>query len=177
MSRHLHAERDARPVRGLGSVPRDYRHIEKEITPAEGIALPGAFLKWYDVVPADAPILPEVRDDARDFLDKEGKRGALSFEDELGFVILHRCGETFYFLLVCTWRNNNELWESIYFADEAVGPGFHPFKRPKTHIGTYCVWELGAVWHEQQAFSRYLRSPRDGAALRAYLEDQRQMTV
>ena len=36
---------------------------------------------------------------------------------ELGFVVLHRCGESFYFLLVCTWRNENELWETVWAKD------------------------------------------------------------
>jgi hypothetical protein len=33
------------------------------------------------------------------------------------------------------------------------------------------VWELGAVWHEQQAWSRFLRSERDADARETYLED------
>jgi len=40
-----------------------------------------------------------------------------------------------------------------------------------THRPTFCVWELGAVWHEQQAWSRYLRSERDDAAKQTYLRD------
>lgn len=35
-----------------------------------------------------------------------------------------------------------------------------------------CVWELGAVLHEHQAWTRYLRSSRDEKAKRAYLNDQ-----
>jgi hypothetical protein len=49
-------------------------------------------------------------------------------------------------------------------------PTFRPWPVAGTHRPTFCVWELGAVWHEQQAWSRYLRSPRDAAARQAYLE-------
>jgi hypothetical protein len=40
------------------------------------------------------------------------------------------------------------------------------------HKGTFCVWEMGAVVHEQQAWIRYLCSARDAAAAQAYLADQ-----
>ena len=36
----------------------------------------------------------------------------------------------------------------------------------------YCVWELGPVWHEQQAWVRFLTSSRDAAAQQAYLDDR-----
>ena len=41
-------------------------------------------------------------------------RGEPRSRGELGFVILHRCGEDFYFLLISTWRNENELWETVW---------------------------------------------------------------
>ena len=73
-------------------------------------------------------------------------------------MILHRCGESFYFLLVSTWRNDNELWETVWAKDGDDELGFQPWPIEGTHRPTFCVWELGAVWHEQQAWSRYLRS-------------------
>jgi len=39
------------------------------------------------------------------------------------------------------------------------------------HHPTFCVWELGAVCHEQGAWSRYLRSPRRAADMDTYLSD------
>ncbi len=41
----------------------------------------------------------------------------------------------------------------------------------------FCVWELGAVCHEQDAWSRYLLSERDADARRAYLEAGLDATV
>jgi hypothetical protein len=40
------------------------------------------------------------------------------------------------------------------------------------HRGTFCVWELGAVWHERQAWVRFLSSQRDEAAKLAYINDR-----
>ena len=96
--------------------------------------------------------------------------GAIALDEDVGFVILHRCGESFYFLLVSTWRNDNELWETVW-AKDGDSAGFHPWPLEGTHRPTFCVWELGAVWHEQQAWSRFLHSARDAGALDAYLHD------
>ncbi len=90
---------------------------------------------------------------------------------ELGFVILHRCGEGFYFLLVCTWRNENELWETVWAKDGDADVFFRPWPIEETHRPTFCVWELGAVVHEREAWARFLFSSRDESARHAYLRD------
>ena len=154
---------------GGGSVTDTYTHRPKLITTHEGLRLPGAYLKWYDIQLPDRPIDAAVRAEARDYLRAEAAGPDLDLHDELGFAILHRCGETFHFLLVSTWRGENELWEAVYAKD---GGPFAPFPQPARHRGTFCVWELGAVLHEQRAWVRYLTSPRDQAARRAYVEDQ-----
>jgi hypothetical protein len=56
----------------------------------------------------------------------------------------------------------------VYAAD---GDGFAPSATEGRHRPTFCVWELGAVLHEQQAWIRYLRSARDGASRAAWLAD------
>ena len=86
-------------------------------------------------------------------------------------MILHRCGESFYFLLVCTWRNDNEVWETVWAKDGEPMPPSGRGRSTGAHRPTFCVWELGAVWHEQQAWSRFLRSPRGRGARDAYLRD------
>ncbi len=48
---------------------------------------------------------------------------------------------------------------------------FALFPREKTHKPTFCVWELAPVWHEQQAWVRFLKSARDEAAAQAWLGD------
>jgi hypothetical protein len=157
----------------LGHVDAKYRHYPKHVTPKSGMDLPGVRFKWYDIHRSEAPVPEEIQRLARDFLRAESQAGRLEVDNDLGFVLLHRCGEDFYFLLVSTWRNANELWECVYYKNGAAMPGFDLFKFDgKTRKGTYCVWELGAVWHEQQAWVRFLMSPRDDQARRAYLEDR-----
>jgi hypothetical protein len=107
---------------------------------------------------------------ARGSLRGAADSGAIELDRDLGFVILHRCGRSFYFLLVSTWRNDNELWETVW-AKTDDAEGFHPWPLEGSHRPTFCVWELGAVWHEQQAWSRFLRSDRCPEAEEAYLRD------
>src|SRR5436190_4414384 len=148
-----------------------YRHYPKLVTPQATFHLPRAHFKWYDLARADAPVPAEIQRLARDFLSVEANAGQLGLDNELGFVILHRCNNDFYFLLVSTWRSSNELWESIYYKENAAMPGFALFPREERHKGTYCVWELGAVWHEQQAWVRLLNSARGEESQLAYLSD------
>jgi hypothetical protein len=63
-------------------------------------------------------------------------------------------------------------WESVYYKQDAATPGFSLFPREGQHKGAYCVWELGPVWHEQQAWVRFLTSARDATAQQAYLDDR-----
>jgi hypothetical protein len=153
------------------SVAAEYRHVEKIVRPEPGIALGSSALKWYDLAPDDEPVPLAIRAVARRSLRDACRSAELGALGELGFVILHRCGEDFYFLLVSTWRNENELWETVWAKDGDRDPLFRPWPLDGEHRPTYCVWELGAVAHERDAWTRYLLSARDDAARRAYLHD------
>ena len=153
------------------SVAAEYEHITKSIRPAPAIELGDAVLKWYDIAPAEEPVPCDVQVLARGGLRAADESGSLGLGGDLGWVILHRCGESFYFLIVSTWRNDNEVWETVWAKNGNGELAFRPWPREGTHIPTYCVWELGAVWHEQQAWSRFLRSERDAAARAGYLRD------
>ena len=151
-------------------VAPDYRHAEKLAHAEPSLALGDTILKWYDVAPDEDPVPLAVRAVARRCLRDAARAGELGALGELGFVILHRCGDDFYFLLVSTWRNENELWETVWAktADDAL---FRPWPADGAHRPTYCVWELGVVCHEREAWTRHLLSPRDDAARHAYLRD------
>ena len=155
----------------MSVVEAGYRHVIKAITPAMPITLGASVLKWYDIAPADEHVPSDLRVLARGNLRAAADSGALNLDDDIGFVILHRCGESFYFLLVATWRNENELWETVLAKNGEGDVAFRPWPIEGTHRPTFCVWELGAVWHEQQAWSRFLRSERGAAAREAYLGD------
>ena len=47
-----------------------------------------------------------------------------------------------------------------------------PFTFDSSHRGTFCVWELGVVWHEQQAWKRFLISKRSPDDIIHYLNDR-----
>jgi hypothetical protein len=153
-----------------GNVSDSYKHYPKRITPGDDLIAGGAHLKWYDIRRAEYGIDADTQREARAFLRAEMDAGRLSLEDELGFVILHLCGESFFFLIVNTWRSNNELWETVYGKE-----GSEPFKlwpRDDTHKPVFCVWELGAVIHEQKTWTKFLYSPRDENARSAWIGDR-----
>lgn len=148
----------------------DYGHYPKSVTPGLAVPAGGGLLKWYDISEHATPVTRDTRALAQRFLAAETATGRLDLKGELGFAILHRCGGDFHFLLVSSWRNANEMWETVY-AKTAKAPDFSLFPLPGPHRATFCVWELAAVNHERLAFGRYLFSARDDAAKRAYLED------
>jgi len=147
----------------------DYRHGLKLVQPASAVALGDAVLKWYDIAPRGEPVTEHVRTLARRGLADAVRLGELRLGEALGFVILHRCGAGFHFLLVSTWQNDNELWETVWAKDGDDDPEFHPWPLDGSHRPTFCVWELGAVGHERDAWSEYLCSARDESARRTYL--------
>ena len=148
-----------------------YVHVPKLATPEARLKLGETALKWYDVAPEGAGVPLAVRLLARRNLRDAARAGELGIAGELGFVVLHRCGEDFYFLLVCTWRNDNELWETVWAKDGDAAHSFKPWIAEGTHRPTFCVWELGAVCHEREAFARFLRSERGAAEHETYLRD------
>jgi hypothetical protein len=157
----------------LGDVPADYRHYEKRIIPlpAADLSTGDAHLKWYEIREAHRVVPDDRRRQAREFLHTRATSGELPISGDLGFVIHHLCGESYYFLIVWTWRNANELWETVYGADAATGEQYAALPL-KHHKEVACVWELGAVLHERQAWSRFLGTERDDAAKLAYLDDR-----
>jgi hypothetical protein len=149
---------------GIGDT---YQHYPKRVTPGEALEVGGAALKWYDLHAEDRPVPSAIADLAR------RKLQSTSLEARgLGFVILHRCGSDFYFLIVNTWRGSNELWETVLYKDGDGMADFAPFPRDGAHKPTFCVWELVPVWHETRAWVRFLESPRDQGSLNAWLHDR-----
>lgn len=148
-----------------------YEHVAKVAQPQSSLTLRSTVLKWYEIAPADAPVPLVIRALARRNLRDASKCGDLQLGGDFGFVILHRCGEGFHFLLLCTWQNENELWETVWAKDGDADPEFHPWPLAGPHRPTFCVWELGVVAHERDAWARFLRSPRDRDARLDYVRD------
>ena len=138
------------------SVAAEYLHVTKLVRPAPTVNVDGAELKWYEIAPAEQDVPRYVRDLAREALAS----GELDLRgDDMGFLI------------VCTWHNDNEVWQTVWAKAGEDDPAFSRWIVDEGHRPTFCVWELGAVWHEQQAWSRYLRSARDEDARFEYLAD------
>jgi len=138
--------------RELGIDP-GYKHAPKRVTPGEWLETSGAALKWYAIYPQDRNVPDEITQLARAYLTSNPleARG-------LGFVLMHRCGKDFYFLIVNTWRNNNELWETVFYKDGDAMSDFASWPREGAHKPAFCVWEMAPVFHEQKAWERFLES-------------------
>jgi hypothetical protein len=147
-------------------IEASYQRGPKWVVPGPVIEPSGATLKWYALHPEQEPVPEEITHLARTRLT------AAPLEARgLGFVVLHRCQQNFYFLIVCTWRNSNELWETVFYKDGNAMQRFETFPREAAHKPVFCVWELIPVWHEQQAWRRFLASARDVRAAQAWLHD------
>lgn len=153
----------------FGTIPDTYRHHDRRVIPAEPLVLPGAILKWYYLAPQDESVPPDLDEAARQQITTEASGGHIVPDYGLGFAILHASHPLAY-LIVGVWRANQELWQTLYIADREAGTSFVKAD-PGVTAPTLCVWELAPVWHERQAWIRYLRSARDEAAKRDYLAD------
>jgi hypothetical protein len=164
------AVQDISYLRTFEQVVPDYQHRHKFVKPGDALIASKVYLKWYDIYREEVPISSELVSEARSFLLSEMEAGNLQLKNELGFAIHHQCSNS-YILYICTWRNENELWETLYHKDLTGDGTFRVLERSST-TPTFCVWVLGAVWHEQQAWTHYLYSERDDAAKYAYVQDQ-----
>lgn len=156
----------------LGNVvPEGYEYYQKMVRPGEDLSLPNAYLKWYDIYPPDAEVTQEQVAEGRAHLEGEVEAGKLRLEGNLGFVLLHRAGKML-LLMVTTWRNTNEMWEWVYVKEAGQVEGYREVVPDDAHRATYCVWELGPVWHERDAWVRFLSSRRDEQAKLDYVNSR-----
>jgi hypothetical protein len=152
----------------FGQVAPAYAHVPKHMRPARPLVAPGIYQKWYLVHPPERPFPDAEVAQAQSFLLGEVEAGRLALRNEVGFTVQHRCAQVDIFY-VCSWRENNELWETIYVRPHG---GMFQLAPRESKTGTYCVWVIPAVTHEQGAWLAYLRSKRDADARRAYCLDQ-----
>ncbi len=148
------------------SVSSTYEHASKIVQIGDPIVLPAALLKWYEIHPLDRPVPQNISALARRAFDQAG----LNLSG-FGFVLLHRCGESFYFLIASTWQNENELWESVWYKNDDSMSEFAEFPRPSGHVPTFCVWELAPVYHEKQTWVRFLLGNRSEQSAKQWLHD------
>lgn len=158
----------------LGQVSASYQHHQRLVEPGADVVVPGARLKWYTVQRPDMTVPSETDRQARQTVQTALERGEVRPDYGLGVVILH-LSDPLSYLIVGAWRANQELWETL-FIRQAGQDVFEP-ARPGVDAPTLCVWELAPVWHERQAWVRYLESKRDERSVRAFLDDRLQGLV
>jgi len=168
-SERVDAIADEATLAGLGNVPAGYRHYERRVVAGAPLSLPGALLKWSTVHRSEAIVPPEAEATARAHVRAEAAAGRIELGHGLGFVVFHFSDATAY-LIVAMWYQTQELWQSLFVRELAGEEGYRRV-RPGFDWSTICVWELDPVWHERQAWVRYLASARDAAAKRTYLDD------
>lgn len=160
----------------LNGVPETYRHYPKQAVPLGVLETGGAVLKFYHLEKPGEPVPPPLAHVARQWL--EGQAGQVFEAGDCGFVILHRCGADFHFLLPVVWRGANEAWETVAF-HQADMTGFERFDPAYPLLvdnqiaprATFCVWELAILAHEARAWGRFLASDRGEAALARWRDD------
>lgn len=155
----------------VGNLPPDYVHRDREAAPGDPILLSNAIVKWNSVFLAGEPIPMEETRAAGEFVRALDRMGQLDVADGLGFVVHHK-STAHAFILIGFWHDKNELWEAGY--SRAVGDPIDRFAK-NAYDGRSapfaCVWELSPIWHERNAWSRFLTSERDLAAKQTWLAD------
>lgn len=151
------------------TVSPSYQHRAKQARAQSAVIVGATALKWYDLEEPGLGVADQTRAVAQSV--------AASLpgpNDTAGFAILHRCSADFHFLLTALWRGNNEIWQSVNFIDAqtkdftAFPPAYAPLGHPRP---TFCVWEMGIVAHEAQAWQRFLFSDRSQSAMRLWQEE------
>ena len=83
--------------------------------------LPGVSFKWYDLRPEEAVISDALERESRERVRADVLAKRIDFGSTMGCVILHIAGATsdVGMLIVNTWRNCNEIWETVYLKEAA----------------------------------------------------------
>jgi hypothetical protein len=154
----------------FSQVSSSYQHQHKSARPGPALETSDVYLKWSLIEPESLPITSAQVNEAQTFLLEELNSGRLKLSNEVGFVVQHRCAKVL-ILYVCTWRGDNEVWETLYHTVLQPQARYKVTQRENASP-TFCVWVLPAVLHEQRAWVKYLESARDLVAQEAYLHDQ-----
>ena len=139
----------------------EYKHEPRCVVPCGLIEDPNLVLKFYAMF--KGALTQSNVDEAREFLeDRIGLGVGLGEIDPLsgfGFAILSED-----MLNVARWDTNpivlrNQIYG--YEQDESSGKYFNNAKLLDIrNVGSFCIWELGIVDYERDAWMKYLKSER-----------------
>ncbi|CAA9552156.1 MAG: hypothetical protein AVDCRST_MAG87-948 [uncultured Thermomicrobiales bacterium] len=153
-----------------GGIPSRYVHHQREVQPGEPLALERGVLKWYEVFRRGEEPAGDLDATARAAVTDIVRSESFPLQYGVGFVILHHSTASDY-LIACCWHQIQELWHAI-LVRPADGSADFRQEWPSQTSASFCVWEMAPMWHERNAWERYLNSSRDDDAMRAYLTDQ-----
>ena len=78
------------------------------------------------------------------------------------FAIFH-AGSSFYYLVLCQWRNENELFVRVAVKE----PGGW-VEQPSKY--SFCLWDMDVMWHERASYIKWMYSGSPNLA--AYRADR-----
>ncbi|MBI2546974.1 MAG: hypothetical protein HYW23_00830 [Candidatus Aenigmarchaeota archaeon] len=155
----------------LGNVPQGYVHKQRKVWSAGLVTAPSLVLKLYDMYvdgtpPHDIAFIRQ----SKEFLKKEIRQGKIEPYLGLGFVILSED-----MLNVARWDTKYPvvIKNQIYgYGQGLLGAPDLDTAKPLDirSEGAFCIWELGIVNHEKNAWKRYLKSKRSEADKMQYLD-------
>ena len=149
----------------IGNIGGDYDHRPRWVTPWKLFESPNLVLKMYSMVIKGESSLSNPVSDAEEFLRKEIKEGKIDPLTGLGFAILSE--DT---LNVARWDTKQPIVKNqIYGYENGDMKTAEPLDI--SDVGSFCIWELGIVNHEREAWKRYLKYRRTEAAKIRYLDD------
>ncbi len=152
-----------------GTIRADYRHHQRMARSTQPLILNECVLRWNEVYLEAAPISTELDRRARSCVAEAFTTGAVPVGEGLGFVVLHHSTASDY-LLIGVWYQTQEMWEVLFVRDDD-GDGDFRQVRTGEESSTMCVWEMAAVWHERELWTRYLFSAREIDDRRAWATD------
>ncbi len=157
-------------LRNVGNVPTSYRHHRRVVAPGQPQHFDGLLLKWYEISLQDHPASEAMTSEIRCYVERLVSSGVVPTGHGVGFVIFHHSALTY--LIIGIWDAHQELWTAHYVRNpDDVQPEFERVI-PGVSGNTMCVWELAPVWHERQAWTRYLFSNRTEDDKLLFVNDQ-----
>jgi hypothetical protein len=151
-------------------LPSHYVHHRRDVRPGESLTLERGVLKWYEVFRRGEEPARDLDTTARAAVADLVRAGSLPLQHGVGFVVSHHSTASDY-LIACCWHQIQELWHAILIRPADGSAAFRQ-EWPSQTSASFCVWEMAPMWHERNAWERYLFSSRDDNAIRAYVNDQ-----
>ncbi|MFH1503129.1 MAG: hypothetical protein ABIE36_00530 [Candidatus Diapherotrites archaeon] len=148
----------------IGNLREDYKHQPRTVRPQGLITTPSLVLKLYSMAKDMHPQNRTIRDTRR-LLERDITEGKINPLTGLGFAILSED-----MLNVARWDAEYPIVvkNQIYGFEESINSAQLLDTR---EVGSFCVWELGIVGHEKEAWKRFLDSQRGEAEKYHYLND------